>query len=477
MLQRKPLVPQRQQSVEERRALAARCLHSIEEMNFDDDDDDDDDDNNNDVSGSNSQITLLPLERKLLLKKASISGWFLGAPISEIRRGNLEQWVCWAFFLKRRRDIQKKITNDENENEGSNEMNEVNYLVDQIIQWAKIDPLKIQDGFNPSVKCIRLDFDPIPSTYRPFIYYLVTYGLVGLTTEVIMKHWFGFVKHSSGCLTYWYRKGTQKNYTSKNVNTTCVNNNNLSSTCSGSTCTNNQTSLQPIVFCHGLGVGVLSYVTLVNELLSNAASNADLFMVELPHIAMRPIESQASPRELSTCIEDLLHVHNHTSAHFVGHSFGTLVLTWIAKHTPHLASRYTFLDPVCFLLCKHDVAYNFLYKTPTNGAEALMSYFVGQELFISYTLSRRFYWQANILWPEEIMNVPTTVVLSQNDHIVPSKAVKRHLTSWKVSQDAEACGSGCELKVVWLEGIGHAGFLLNRKAQTTVVKIIAGEYL
>ena len=38
--------------------------------------------------------------RALLLKRASLSGWFLGADCADIYRGNAEQWVAWSFFLK-----------------------------------------------------------------------------------------------------------------------------------------------------------------------------------------------------------------------------------------------------------------------------------------------------------------------------------------------------------------------------------------
>ena len=344
MLQRKPLILQYPQSAQERRTLAKRCLQSIEEMDFDDCPEDDDDTPTtlttslpstnsllSTTSSTNSVEDLMrdwhdnttvvtPEARKMALKKASISGWFLGAPLSTIRRGNLEQWVCWAFFLKHRRDITP----------ASSEMQEVTHLVNEIIDWAGLSST-IEPGFNAQVSCIRLDFDPIPSSYRPFIYYVVTYGCVGIATEIIMRHWFGFVKHTSGCLTYWHRPGDG----------------------------GHNDDDKPIVFCHGLGIGVLSYATVVAELLANPRQRqVSLFMVELPHIAMRPVEAQASPRELVVCIEDLLHVHRYEQAHFVGHSFGTLVLTWVAKHKLSMVSRFTFLDPVCFLLCKHDVAYN-----------------------------------------------------------------------------------------------------------------------
>ena len=36
-------------------------------------------------------------------------------------------------------------------------------------------------------------------------------------------------------------------------------------------------------------------------------------------------------------------------AHFVGHSFGSIVCAWVARFSPNLACRMTFLDPVCTL--------------------------------------------------------------------------------------------------------------------------------
>jgi hypothetical protein len=43
--------------------------------------------------------------RKLMLKRAALSGWFLGADCAQIRRGNVAQWVAWAFFLNRPRHL------------------------------------------------------------------------------------------------------------------------------------------------------------------------------------------------------------------------------------------------------------------------------------------------------------------------------------------------------------------------------------
>ncbi len=68
-----------------------------------------------------------------------------------------------------------------------------------------------------------------------------------------------------------------------------------------------------------------------------------------------------------------------------------------------------------------------------------MQWFVGRELYIAYTLSRRFWWQSNILWPE-MLPAPTTVVLSSEDHIVPSVSVRRFLESWEKRRRREEAG-------------------------------------
>ena len=109
---------------------------------------------------------------------------------------------------------------------------------------------------------------------------------------------FGFTKLTSGCLTYWHRPPTPA--------------------ASGS-------DQPPVVFCHGLGVGVISYITVVQSLVCKGPGRR-LIMVELPHISMRPVETQASPRELVASIADMLGAHAclPVGAHFVGHSFGSV---------------------------------------------------------------------------------------------------------------------------------------------------------
>ncbi len=51
----------------------------------------------------------------------------------------------------------------------------------------------------------------------------------------------------------------------------------------------------------------------------------------------------------------------------------------------------------------------------------------GTEMHTNYSMLRQFSWATNSLWPEdlEVLNVPSAVILSENDDIVPVKDVER----------------------------------------------------
>jgi len=75
----------------------------------------------------------------------------------------------------------------------------------------------------------------------------------------------------------------------------------------------------------------------------------------------------------------------------VGHSFGSIIATWLITHRPNLVSQLVLIDPVCLLLFLPDVCCNFLYRSPQSIMEVLIA-FVSVELTISNTLRRHFWW-------------------------------------------------------------------------------------
>lgn len=347
----------------------------------------------------------------LALKHAEISGWFFdrrtgcrwpAANVAEIHRGNLAEWMAWAFF---------HCTPDE---VPAQRRHELVQLVDEGAKWAGVE---FPTGYNPHVQAMRLTMDPIPSEHRPLVYYIVTALAMPIVNNYNLEN-LGFRRHRSGTLWYWLRRGRGRS------------------------------AQPPIVFCHGVGVNLLPYVHFISELLRQMPKGKDIFLVSLPHISMRIKEDVPSSAEMVACLRDMLLSWDHTSAHFVGHSFGSIVVAWMCRNAQETVAVATFLDPVCFLLIKPDVCYNFMCRQPETATQLLMHYFVARELYIAHSLSRNFFWYQNLLWPEELQ-VPCMVMLSGEDSIVPAHSVRRYLTGWIERQ------KGNSFRLLWFPNMGH----------------------
>lgn len=97
----------------------------------------------------------------------------------------------------------------------------------------------------------------------------------------------------------------------------------------------------------------------------------------------------------------------------MGHSLGTIYLSWVARLRPSLLASAVFIDPICFLLhhskasrrfwklmrcaCSClllllQVARSFLYSQPEGIESSVEHYFVKSELSIVSYFHRHFYW-------------------------------------------------------------------------------------
>ncbi|KAK3238030.1 hypothetical protein CYMTET_51930 [Cymbomonas tetramitiformis] len=366
----------------------------------------------------------------LALKHAEVSGWFLGAPVSSIKLGNLEEWLAWAFFHTTPKELAEMIPLGD----------EMPQLLAESQSWAEFT---LEPGYNPAVKSMRLNLDPIPSRHRPLIYYAVTHVVFDWFANWIL-HMNGFSKHKSGCLTYWRRAGS-----------------------SGSATEAERAAKLPMVICHGLGVGVLPYIDFARDIIRESAER-DVFMITLPNISMQIHEDVPSSTELVVCIVGMLHAWGFSKAHFMGHSFGTAVMAYVAKARPDICGAASFVDPVCFLLCKPDVSFNFMYRAPQNASQMLLKYFVAEELYTAHSLARHFHWQESIVWPEDLKGIPTLVVLSGKDSIVPAHSIRRYLRAFQARDPT------CSIKeVLWFENSGHGECMyINRKRRAEVLKAV-----
>jgi hypothetical protein len=314
-----------------------------------------------------------------------LSGWFLGADICEIYRENLKDFLAWAFFYEDYEAMRQNLGSEY----GIRQLDDLNWMV---CAFDRKFELNMKPGRNPNVQCMRLNLDRLEPIHKPFFYYFLLYTLEFLFS-IVLQRLSGFKKYRSrgeqellaywgqDCpeelkqnrtkVSYWYRPATSFN-----------------------------PKMKPLVFIHGIGVGLFGYFTFFRKLWSQY--DAQIFVVEMPHVLTRlfpfyqpVIEDVPSDYEMVLALESMLNRHSvdeRIGATFVGHSLGSTVVTWMVKHRPALVKRAIFIDPVCFLLYYPDVSHSFCYRSPIDTASWLIWYFCSKELHVSWTLNACFYW-------------------------------------------------------------------------------------
>lgn len=318
---------------------------------------------------------------------------------SWLRRGNVEEWIAHYWF--------RGATPEELLKERPREHQELRRLVDLVLEPAGL--LSLPDGQNPRVWTHRVFTDPLPVLHRPLLVYAGTSLLCPLLTLQVMK-WLGFTRERVGGLCYWFRP--RRNNVHPTVDLSAP----------------RQT---PLVFVHGLGVGLVPYYLLIFRL--SRRHSGDLYVPEFPFLAMAPWESVPSAREVVAQLQDMLAAHGHTAAHFAGHSFGCVVIGWVMKMSSSSVMYTTLMEPAQFLMIKAEALTQVLFGTPKTCYEMLVRYFAFRELFTVNLLCRNFFWEQSIMWPEDL-HVPTIVQLAGDDHIVQSRFVRRLIEHEKVAR-------------------------------------------
>ncbi|KAL1306770.1 hypothetical protein AAFC00_005433 [Neodothiora populina] len=392
--------------------------------------------------------------------EAYLSKWFLHSPASEIKRENVKHFIRWAFLAT---EVPSETSDDEVE--------EYTLATEQAL-GKKLEP-----GWGKA-ECLRLTFDKVQMLHRSLFWYLLVF-IVDSSTSVRMYmlnfHYhraplrrflsvFPYRPHNvfaknvspSGTLTYWHSPHTSK-------------------------------TRLPILFIHGIGIGLYPYVTFLGELNEdcNRSSPADGGRVGIIAIEVMPVSFRITGPALdksAMCAEinKILEAHGWNQFVLVSHSYGSVITTHLL-HSPVLEKKIgpvVLIDPVTFLLHLPDVAYNFLRRKPVNSNEHRLDYFASKDIGVAHTLSRTFFWSENIIWKEDLgAHRNVTVVLSGRDLIVNTKHVGEYLTDaneaskqtgdWK---SREWVGKG--LDVLWFEDLDHAEVFDWTETRQPVIEVV-----
>jgi pimeloyl-ACP methyl ester carboxylesterase len=236
-----------------------------------------------------------------------------------------------------------------------------------------------------------LTIDPPAIFHRPFVYY-VAVRVIDLLCRLLLQL-LGFVRKTDGTLPFYMRTGPSK--------------------------------LPAIVFFHGLGIGLISYIPFVIA-LSISYPDRNILLFEMPSITMRLVENHVLPKEFAAHVADCLYSLGLTRNIVAGHSIGTACVRWMDLYHPELVASRLFIDPICFQLWTHDIAHNALYRDPTNFHEMFLSFVAMSEPGHATYLHRYFVWFHNTYFTKQLPG-NCFIILSQKDNIVNSPNVVEYL--------------------------------------------------
>ncbi|KAF8076473.1 hypothetical protein FPV67DRAFT_1406656 [Lyophyllum atratum] len=366
----------------------------------------------------------------------TMRSWFCKVPWSSIKVHEVRQWLYWSIY-------NADLPPSESMSPSHRDVLERALALLQRRCGCIFDA-----GSNPAIRPMRLTLDKVNILWRPLTFYVILNAVNSSLRKWYKWKWSAKYGHYNR-LEYLLR--VPKYW-------------------------NSADSPRPIVFIHGLGLGLLQYNAVLQHLFQQFPDRPLLILLQ-PQMSqqifnsryLRPMSRHETADRLANLINHLGWVHyptdggkgtsdnsienkeiaRKTGVTMLSHSNGSYTHAWMLKGHSELIARSCFMDPVTFCSWEGDVCFNFLYRQPKTGMELMMHYFVATELGVSNLLQRHFSWASNTLWYEEIPNArdPTKAffLLGGKDTLINSERVKRYLTSHGIKQG------------IWYDPNGHHG--------------------
>ncbi|KAI1420276.1 hypothetical protein F5Y12DRAFT_137758 [Xylaria sp. FL1777] len=417
--------------------------------------------------------------------------WFLGANESDIRKDNVREFLSWAFFDR---------------HPGNETATELDELDEYLVEIEKRIGYQIEPG-RGNAKSLRLTLDEIEVRYRSVLWYFIVGTVDLITHSQLSRQGFRYYaqpkshlrsviplrlqslfarRQSVSQLSYWYRPHTSKDKL-------------------------------PLVFLHGIGIGLWPYTRFLSNLNEISIEDDQIGIIALEYlpVSARLTNAPLSQAEFLSQITLLVNAHGWDQFAVLGHSYGTVLATHMLK-SPDLSPRIqsiVLVDPVCILLHLPDVAYNFTRRKPRRANEYLLWYFASMDPGVAHCLGRHFFWKDNIAWKEDLIQIaekpPTNgeinsivpskkartrrvaVCLAERDLIVDTRTVLQYLVNdgdWKSTDSVLRKNGGVDtqhpvanlrkghferngIEVVWFDGLDHAQAFDGKESSARLVAV------
>ncbi|KAK7060561.1 hypothetical protein VNI00_001327 [Paramarasmius palmivorus] len=397
-------------------------------------------------------VQLEPDDPRAIDFRNALRTWFGRVTWSSVTLHPVRQWLYWSMFNS---DLPPYDSLPEEHRVAMDD------TLDQLQKRiGKRIPESTSHGAHSPIRPLRFSIDKLNVLWRPFWFYCFV-AVTNLYLKVKYQRDWGFRYGEYDGLEYLIRIPDGWNASR---------------------------DPRPILFIHGLGLGLFQYDVLLRHLHQSFPDRPLLILLQ-PSISqdifhpryLKPMIREQTGERLARLLASLgwadLERDNSSSEEeeieenllekpkpkkgitLLSHSNGTYAHAWMLKDYPHMISRSCFVDPVTFCSWEGDVCYNFVYRPCMTGSELLLRYFVGTELGVANLLTRHFEWSSNTLWYEEIPNArnpsKTLFLLGGKDNIVNAPRVKKYLTSHGVRKGLWYDPDGVHGQALLMGGEGH----------------------
>ena len=257
-------------------------------------------------------------------------GWFYDRSFDDLRREDALTYLAWMRYG----NLPNRLTNEQRQ---SLEKLDLNRLEEEV-NYGRPLPSRCSEKETP-LPTMRFTLEQIRFRHKPLMFYAITHGANSLLITSLLKQLdFDYIqaKDSKRGMGYWHRKAR-------------------------STAAADSEHSSPLVFAHGVG-GLSFYYKLVED-ISNG-TDGDVILLDLPFVSLRIHDDVPKVTDQVASVCQILNetVGKNAKATFVGHSYGSTILSWMAQACPERVANAVFLDPICFQLHLKDILFKFHFK-------------------------------------------------------------------------------------------------------------------
>uniref|UniRef100_A0A7S4DH30 AB hydrolase-1 domain-containing protein n=2 Tax=Lotharella globosa TaxID=91324 RepID=A0A7S4DH30_9EUKA len=320
---------------------------------------------------------------------------------ADLRRSNVKHWIAWGLWGRKLQPGK----HDDDAAGGGVDADELERYVQHLEKnlGSSLPSGRFPEGMNRDIEVLQFSLEPVRCHWKPFcVFAILELAWFGFALVLFAM---GFSYRRKDDVAYWIREGRAAGQPKP-----------------------------PVVLLHGVGLGVLPYISMLGWIGKQEGWGRTWIAVESPEYPRYHATSLMSvPMDYARTLKNVLMAHGSAEAIFLGHSIGTVYLTWIVRNAPEIVRDVILVDPVCLLLHHSKVLWNFLYARPPalSMPEVVQRWVVLMDPNISYRLRRNFTWYQNILWMDEIPSrASVLVLLAEKDEYVPTSEVADYVSRY-----------------------------------------------